>query len=313
MAEATYLEEESFVNVTATAALVAGQVVQLVDGRCGYYNGLATAAIGDTVSIQIKGKVTIAKVASFVLLDGDEAWFTVANNNVTGELAGDLYAGVVVGDTAAADTTAVIDLNVKPTYKIDMTTGWDLSTVLTSGTPTMTDDAGIFRATMSATAEAQICVAISRDSVAIDTNCVAVFHIDVVDDGDAAALDVNIGMANGSHATDADSITESVFVHLDGNVVNILLESDDGTTEVAAADSTIDYVLGTAFEVKMDFRNPADVQIYINGVLALGGTTFNVDAATGPWLALVHLEKTSDNTTADVQAKAKVRQSAANF
>jgi hypothetical protein len=44
-------------------------------------------------------------------------------------------------------------------------------------------------------------------------------------------------------------------------------------------------------------RNPADVQIYIDGVLVLGATVFNVNAATGPLFLLVHVEKTSSTDT----------------
>ena len=121
--------------------------------------------------------------------------------------------------------------------------------------------------------------------------------VNVVSDGAGSAVDVSIGVANGTHATDADSITESLFVHLDANNTNINLESDDGTTEVAATDSTIDYTEGTPFEVWFDLRDLTDIQIYIDGVLALGATVFKLDAATGPLKLLVHVEKTTGTDT----------------
>jgi hypothetical protein len=92
-----------------------------------------------------------------------------------------------------------------------------------------------------------------------------------------------------------------VFIHLDGNGTPINVESDDGTTEVAATDTTLDYTEGSEVANRVyftiDMRNPADVQVYVNGALVLGSTVFNVSAATGPWRLLVHLEKTASTDT----------------
>jgi hypothetical protein len=110
-------------------------------------------------------------------------------------------------------------------------------------------------------------------------------------------VDVSIGIANGTHATDADSITEHVFIHLDANATAIKAQSKDGSTTVTATDTTAVYVEGSATAnlvyVTMDMRDPADVQIYVNGVLVLPSTVFNVNAAVGPWHLLFHIEKTS--------------------
>ena len=51
----------------------------------------------------------------------------------------------------------------------------------------------------------------------------------------------------------------------------------------------------------MDARDLTDIQLYVDGVLVLGGSVFKLDAATGPIKALAHLEKTSNDTTADVR------------
>ncbi len=47
----------------------------------------------------------------------------------------------------------------------------------------------------------------------------------------------------------------------------------------------------------MDMRDPTDVQIYIDGVLVLGATVFNVNVAVGPWFLLAHVEKTASTDT----------------
>ena len=93
-----------------------------------------------------------------------------------------------------------------------------------------------------------------------------------------------------------------MFVHIDGGSLNLYAESDDGTTEVNATDTTVDFTAGSAvsnrFEVWIDARNPADVQIYIDGVLVLGSTVFTLAAATGPLGLLVLLEKVTGTATA---------------
>ena len=120
--------------------------------------------------------------------------------------------------------------------------------------------------------------------------------------GSTSDVDINIGVANATHATDADSITESVFFHIDGGSLNILAESDDGTTEVAATDTTVDITAGSAVanrvEFWIDMRNPADIQLYVDGVNVLPSSVFTLAAATGPVGLLAHVEKTSGTATA---------------
>ena len=50
---------------------------------------------------------------------------------------------------------------------------------------------------------------------------------------------------------------------------------------------------------KIDGRNPADIQMYVNGALVLTAEVFKLDAATGPLKLLAHIEKTADDETAD--------------
>jgi hypothetical protein len=69
-----------------------------------------------------------------------------------------------------------------------------------------------------------------------------------------AASDTNIGLANATHATDADSIAEHLFIHLDGGS-STSTPSPDGTTTVAATDTTVDYTAGTPFLAQWDLSN----------------------------------------------------------
>ena len=161
---------------------------------------------------------------------------------------------------------------------------------------------------LSGLTEAQKVDLLSRHGFAKTTNAVAEFIVRVISDGSGSAADVSIGLADDTHATDADSIANSLFCHLNANDVNIYFESDDGTTEVAATDSTIDYTEGTAFEVWCDMGNPASVKWYVDGVRVLSGTTFNVDASSPTWKMLIHVEKTSATDTYELAIeKAVVR------
>jgi hypothetical protein len=146
----------------------------------------------------------------------------------------------------------------------------------------------------STTAEAQKLDILSKYGWILAANAIVEGGFTVVDDGSGAAIDFNIGFGSATHASDADAIATSCFLHLDGNDLNLFAESDDGTTEVAATDTTVNIVLGTPVHFVMDARDPADVQIYVNGVLQLTASVFNINANTATLFLLAHLEKSSD-------------------
>lgn len=302
--------------LSAAAAIAAGEVVQLPDGRAGVYAGQNAAAAGDPATLYTRGRFAFAKTASIVLLKGGKAYWDRSANAVhfrPVQADGDFYLGTIAADAASTDTTVDVDLNEKQNLVIEWGKGiWDSVTVLTAGTVIPNTTTGVCgtdpggsntKFTFSATAEAQKVDALSRAAVPIGIKGVFEARVAIYNIGDNAALDINIGLANGTHATDADSITESVFIHLDGNSLNINAESDDGTTEVAATDTTVDAVDDTYFEIWIDFRDNTDIQIYIDGVNVLPSSVFKLNAATGPMKALVHLEKTSDDTVADVRVE----------
>jgi hypothetical protein len=128
----------------------------------------------------------------------------------------------------------------------------------------------------------------------------AIVNVETVADADVG--DLSIGLANATHASDADSITESAFFHQDsGADLNLDAESDDGTTEVAATDTTKDIVAGTRVELWIDARDLTDLHYYVDGVEVLASTTFDISVATGPLKALVHWEKSSNDTPGEVR------------
>ncbi len=285
------------IDYTPSAAVTAGDVVQLPDGRAAVApNGIAANAKG---AVNVCGIYKVQKTASIVLLAGgrvyldhsaEAAHFKKVNDR-------DFYIGRVHQDAASSDTTVYVDLNIDPPYDIDMGQDpYDSVIVLTAGTPQLRRLGGAHSLEFSATDEAQKIDMLSKDGFSKDANAIVEFAVEVVDNGDSGEGDFNIGVANATHASDADAITEAVLLHIDTNALDILAESDDGTTEVAATDTTVNYAEGTRFEGWIDMRDPADCQIYIDGVLMLSGSTFNVDAATGPFKLIAHLEKSGNDT-----------------
>ncbi len=306
MSEALLTKDADTIDViTPAAGYASGEVIQLSDGRAAVVMGLTPRTSGEPATLKTRGQFTLAKTASVMILEGDQLYWDRSANTVTplkAAAGADFAIGVAVKDAASADTTVLCDLNVKPVYTIDiMRDPTESVIVLTAGTPAVTMRPGQAEITFSATAEAQKADILSVHSVPVTIPFIVEGRIAIYDIGDDAALDINIGIANGTHATDADSITESCFLHLDGKALDIFAESDDGTTEVAATDTLVDAVDNTYFDFRMDCRDLTDIQIYINGVNVLPASVFKLDKATGPLKLLAHLEKTSNDTTADVR------------
>lgn len=302
MADATFLREQSPHWITVAAAASAGELRQGPDGRAYYLKGSNGAALGDAnIKFVDDGQVTVTKTAGIVILDGGRVYWDRSARAAHYKQVddADFYAGVAVGDAASADTTMTLKLNVEQSRKVDLFRDPTATTIV--GTQALGGLAievrgGSRNFKLDATSEAQKLDILSKDGFGIGSNPIVEFAFNVLNDGAGSNTDVSIGVGNTSHATDASSITRRMFVHLDGNSVNISAESSDGTTTVAITDTTIDYTEGVGnanrVECWMDFRNPADVQLYVNGALVLGSTVFGMSLATTLYL-LAHVEKTS--------------------
>ena len=289
-----------------SAGYTSGEVLCLPDGRAAVVAGLKNLTSGEKACLKTVGPQRLAKGTSLVVLKGDKIYWDRSANTCTPlrALAGaDFYVGAAMEDNiAGTGTTLLVDLNVKPNYLIDIKRDiFDTILVLTAGTPALTLVPGGVKLAFSATAEAQKVDAMSQLSVPIGLTggFIVGGRFAVYDIGDDAAVDFNVGLANGTHASDGDIITERMFLHLDGTSLNIMAESDDGTTEVTTADTTVDAVDNTFFDFRFDCRDLTDIQLYINGVNRLAASVFKLDAATGPLKLLAHLEKTSNDTPGD--------------
>ena len=313
-AQAILKSEADSESIVAAAAIASGEVIQLADGRAGVYEGLNAAASGDTISVRTKGRFTCLKTASINLLKGGRAFWGRSANKVNYKPAsGDFFMGTVAEDALAAASNVVIDLNVLPNYDLVFDGNANGECLWAQEA---TDGEGVTEATLAIptklsfdvvaeVAQAALFPSQAKNHTPIADGGIFEFEVAIYDIGDNALLDINFGVANESHGTDADSITESVFFHADGadSPIAILAESDDGTTEVNATDTTVVAVDDTFQEFWIDARDPSDIQLYIDGVNVLPASVFKLDAATGPIFPIVHLEKESNDVAADVRVK----------
>jgi len=302
MPEGVYVRDWDKTRITLGASTGAGELRQLADGRAGFYESSVGASSGDPITITTSGQVTLPKTNGVAILDGGRCYWDHSASSITYKTANDrdFYVGTAAGDYASGDTNIVVNLNVEQANLIDIQRdGFDTTFVGTRalGTMDLQLRGGNKKITIGATNEAQKIDLLSQFGFARTANAIVELIFNVISDGAGTVVDVSMGIANATHASDADSITESCFIHLDANNTNINAESDDGTTEVAATDTTTDYTEGTPAEVWFDLRNEADIQIYVNAVLVLGATVFKLDAATGPLKLLVHVEKSASTDT----------------
>lgn len=316
--EAQYLSDGETITWTADADVVSGQVIQLRDGRAGVV--VCDTDSGDKASVYVGGLFLVQKTTSMVILMGSRLfWDHSANKchllhrNDRDFFLGSAQGGGpthvttvsagVTGPTIAASavgTSVVVALNALAKNEMSLASGYASVPVFTAGL-----NLGCFGAgegvnlIKDATNEAQKVDALSFRGMSISCKAIVDALICVNSDSNAAS-DTNIGLANATHATDADSITESLFIHLDGGSTNIYAESDDGTTEVAATDTTVDYTAGTPFLAQWDLTTNTDIQLYIDGVNVLPSSVFKLDAATGPLKLLAYSEKSGTATAGNV-------------
>jgi len=301
-AEAVYLNPGVSVDYTPTTAVTAGEVRQLPDGRAAFAPTAIAAA--EKGAVTVSGVVEVLKTATMVMLKGSRVFWDASANKAHLLQVGattDFYLGIVQETAASAGTTVKVDINANPKYTIDLGDGFWSVPVSTAGNNTQVigHKEGV-TFIVDATSEAQKHDALSTLSIPVATPCLLESEICVNLALSTSDVDLNVGLANATHATDADSITESIFIHIDGGDLNINAESDDNSTEVAATDTTKDHAVGTPFLAQWDLSDWEDPQLYINGVNVLPASVFDISDATGPLKLLAHIEKTSGTAVGNV-------------
>jgi len=301
--QASYLKASGELKITAASALSPGEVLN-VNGQAAVVAGVDDIASGAQATLYTGGQFRVQKDTSTVLLPGQPVWWDQTNEEVCHECSAtaSFYLGVNLYDQAASDATCTVDLNAAPCWHIHSARD-DMDELETLGLG-IEQIGGYAKAAFDAVNEAATAAVWPEEkTVAVTGDWIFYGVINIVANGDAAAFDLNFGMANETHATNFDSVAEQVTIHIDGNATNITAESDDGTTEVAATDTTIDFTAGTPFLVQIDGRDPASVKIYIDGARVLSGSTFVLTAATGPLFPILYMEKSTDDTAAEAKAQ----------
>lgn len=305
MAEASFYKEGDCIDWTPTAAVSAGEVIHLPDGRAAY--APTAIAAGVQGSVQVSGIAIVAKTDSMVMLKGSKVYWDHSASKASllfGAASADYYLGVVEETAASAATTVKVALNVEPCYTLALKDGFVSAPIpaITANPQGMMFAVGNgVNAVFDTAAEAQKFDALSIRSVAPNTAGVLQAEICVNTNGDDAAFDLNIGLADGTHATSADTINASIFCHIDGNSANINVESDDNVTEVSATDSTVDFAAGTPFVFQVDLTDWSDPQVYINGVNVLPDSVFDISSAlVTAWKLLFHMEKSANDSPGNV-------------
>lgn len=308
MAEAIRYQDGCSLDYTPDAAVSGGEVRQLADGRAGVVPvDVASGALG---SIQTEGVFTVLKTANIVFLDGGKVFWDHSANTATFKSVSDrdFYLGTAVGDTAGSASTVKVNLNVHPVYKCDLAR--DAYNSVLVGTAALNGlgypyrEGGALRFNITATNEAQKVDAIGIEGFTNSANAIIECAFRMPNGGSGSASDFSIGVANATHASNADTITDSIFFHMDGGSTTINAECDDGTNETAATTTATTFTAGSALtnrvEGWIDFRDPSSVKFYLDGIRVASGTTFSVAASTATWLLLAHVEKSTGTETADM-------------
>lgn len=302
MPEAPYYQDGNRISWTTVAAVAAGEVLQTPCGRAGV--AVDAAAAGGLVTCQIDGIHKLAKTANEIHVPGQRLYWDASGSTVTAVppiTAADFFVGCAVDDAAAAASVTEVDLNKDWEGSIDQRKStFAVAPVLTAGDPRVAQVGGGARFILDATNEAQKIDALSHKAVALDSDWIFCAEV-VIDAAAGSATDISIGMADGTHASDFQSVASFCTIHIDGGSQDILVQSDDGATDVAPVDSNINWTAATPFALVIDGRDTADIKVYVNGIRETAtSTTLAIAAAASGLKACVHIEKTSSTNTADV-------------
>lgn len=186
---------------------------------------------------------------------------------------------------------------------------FEFETILGPGFVFNDEEDGGFEMEFDATAEVALAsIRTPHDIFPIDKGLRLSCDVNITDNGDAAAIDFDIGFGtalttNSEANIDHADMVQLVALHVDGNSLNLLVQSDNNTTDVANTDTLIDYAEGTPFHLDICVSPAGLCKVWIDGVDAGNATHANVTLqmlSTALVAAFANLEKTSDDTTCRV-------------
>lgn len=306
MPEAIYKQEGELIDWTPTAAVAAGEIIQLKDGRAAF--APTAIAAGVRGAVQVCGIVQVDKVITQTMLVSNQVyWDTSAStcNLLRGLGTNDFFLGTVVEDAAYAATSVLVALNVKPAYISDLASGYHSIPIQTAGDVYVNGCGNGVNFFHGVTAEAMKVDALAIHKIATGTPGVLQALVCINLNQDNAAGNFVVGLADATHPTATDTITSSLLLRTDGNSLNLNIESDNATAEVAKTDTTLDAVVGTPFLVTWDLRTWSAIRCFINGLRVGDGTTGSAVTLTlagvaGPLGVFAWMGKTADDSPGNI-------------
>ncbi len=167
-----------------------------------------------------------------------------------------------------------------------------------AGSPTMAivadADWGQYEMTLANTNEAEVLTLYTNDELNIDSDRdpVVVFRLNVAVLPSAAAEILVFGLASAQNDTE-DSVANHAWFRLEADG-DLMIESDDATTDDDDNDTAVDITAGTLYEFKVDCTDPTDCDFFYRSTLGgdwtelLSTTAFSVgaDVALQPFAQL---------------------------
>jgi hypothetical protein len=183
----------------------------------------------------------------------------------------------------------------------------EAKSILGTGVSPNDAEGGGVKLTFDAVAEIALAsVRTINDCLPVDKGLRMDVDLVAADSGDNAALDIDIGFGtalttNSEADVDHADMVNLAALHIDGASDNILAQSDNNVTDVAPVDTTIDNDSATDVPKHLTIivRPTGAVEFWINNARVLSSTTFAVDP-TANLAAFINMEKTADNTTAEL-------------
>ncbi|MFQ5489438.1 MAG: hypothetical protein ACE5GE_01845 [Phycisphaerae bacterium] len=151
--------------------------------------------------------------------------------------------------------------------------------------------AGEYALTLTAASGAEDAVLYQGDRKTFDIDSELIFECRAKVVTPGTGTTVVFGLA-GDHNLDKDTVAQNVWFRLQGGM-DLLVESDDGTTDIDDIDTTVNLVSGAYGIFRIDLTDPADVRFYMNGQRLASTTTFDMSAFTGRLQPYFSLDKAS--------------------
>jgi len=187
---------------------------------------------------------------------------------------------------------------------------WEYETILGPGFVNNDEEDGGFEMEFDTTDEVALSsIRFPNDILPVDKGLRLSFDVNITNN-DKSWVDFDIGFGtalttNSEANIDHADMVQLIALHIDGDSLNILVQSDNNTTDVAATDSLIDYAEGTPFHVDICVSPAGLGKVWIDGVDAGNATHANVTLqvlSTALLAPFFNLEKTAGGAAAVFRA-----------